>query len=93
LQDDFELVLDKLGLERVRSLSHVNPTADKERPFLSYYTADVYEHAARIFGPFMRKWDYRFPSEWGKIRMSPWTVILFYALAMYRNQRRYLRHR
>jgi hypothetical protein len=27
----------------------------------------VYDHAKRIFGPFMSRWGYQFPREWGDI--------------------------
>ena len=64
LQADFDAVLGKLGLEPVRPLPVVNPTAGRERDYLTYYTPDIIPRAKRVFGPFMRRWGYAFPPEW-----------------------------
>jgi hypothetical protein len=68
----------------------VNPTAGK-RDFGSYYTPEIRERARWVFGPFMKKWGYELPAEWGKPPVSLWSEILFHGLAVYRNVRR--RHR
>jgi hypothetical protein len=57
-------VLTLLGIKQVRELPMVN-TAGREESFSAYYPPDVQPHAARVFGPFMGKWGYRFPAGWG----------------------------
>jgi hypothetical protein len=69
LQDDFAQVLELIGIEQKRPLPTVNPTQEKD-DFLSYYTPEVYDHAKAVFGPFMKKWGYGFPSEWGEGSVS-----------------------
>ncbi|MBN1815502.1 MAG: sulfotransferase family 2 domain-containing protein [Anaerolineae bacterium] len=93
LQSDFAHTLDSLGLEKQRPLPVVNPTADK-RPFLSYYTPEIWDHATWVFGPFMQKWGYDFPPEWGSGSIPLSSQALFHALVAYRNlRRRYLKPR
>jgi hypothetical protein len=65
----------------------VNPTAQK-RDFCSYYTPEIREHARWIFGPFLRKWGYEFPPEWGVASVPLPNQVLFRGLAVYRNLRR-----
>ena len=48
-----------------RGLPVVNPTGNKRRDFWSYYTPEIREHARKVFGPYMAKWGYTFPPEWG----------------------------
>jgi len=80
LQDDFSQVLRLLRIEQKRPLPVVNKTTERRRDFLSYYTPEIYEQARRVFGPFMRKWEYDFPPEWGD-NAIPWSSqIQFYVL-------------
>jgi hypothetical protein len=66
LQDHFAEVLDWLDIQQARPLPLVNRTSDKGDDFWSYYdTPEIRRHAIRVFGPFMRRWDYSFPSDWG----------------------------
>ena len=64
LGEDFEQALRMLGVTPVRPLPFSNRTTDK-RDFLSYYTPEIQGEARRIFGPFMKRWGYAFPSAWG----------------------------
>ena len=84
LQEDFAEVLKRLGLMQIRPLPTVNPTVEKGRDYLSYYTPELYPLARRIFGPFMLKWGYRFPPEWGEVRPSLWNRIEFAGLRLCR---------
>jgi hypothetical protein len=59
----FEAALKAIGLSAVRALPVKNKT-DKKADFLSYYTPEIYAHAAAILGPFMRDWGYELPREW-----------------------------
>lgn len=71
LQDDFSKVLKLIGIEQKRALPLVNKTSEKRDDFLSHYTPEIYDQARRVFGPFMKKWGYDFPPEWGD-NSVPW---------------------
>jgi hypothetical protein len=84
LQDDFRQVLELLRIKQVRPLPIVNKTSEKEYDFWSYYTPEIHEQAIRVFGPYMKKWAYDFPAEWGDNRV-PWSSqTQFYILRMIR---------
>ena len=65
LGEDFAKVLSLVGIEKVRSLPVVNPTAKKGKNFISNYSPQTIRRAKWVFGPFMQKWGYEFPQEWG----------------------------
>ena len=65
LQEDFATVLGILGVEQDRPLPVINRTTGKA-DFASYYTPDTIERAKRVFGPYMERWGYAPPAEWGK---------------------------
>ena len=71
LQEDFARLLQCLGLEQVRPLPVRNPTKGRSKDFLSYYSPAMIPKAKRVFGPFMKKWGYEFPAEWGEAKTSP----------------------
>jgi hypothetical protein len=90
LQADFSDALRRLGLEQVRPLPVVNPTSERGT-YLDYYPEDLRPHAARIFGPFMRKWGYELPAEWVGVTVPRSAFITFRILAPMRYAyRRYL---
>ena len=64
LQQDFATVLAMLGIEQVRPLPVVNRTIGKA-DCASYYTPETIGRAKRVFGPFMERWGYPLPAEWG----------------------------
>lgn len=64
LSQDFENVLNLLGLKPVRPLPVINKTAERSEEFWSYYDAEVQKRAAWVFGPYFRRWGYEFPDEW-----------------------------
>jgi hypothetical protein len=72
LQEDLTKVLNILGIEQTRPLPFANKTGGRKRDFRSYYTPECHERARRVFGPFMQKWGYEFPPEWG-ITSVPWS--------------------
>lgn len=69
LQEDFAEVLKLLNIEQKRPLPIVNKTQEKAS-FWSYYTPDIREQATQVFGPFMEKWGYCFPDDWGNYPVS-----------------------
>jgi hypothetical protein len=72
LQEDFGRALEHLGVEQIRPLPHTNPTSGRKRDFRSYYTPACYERAKQVFGPYMARWGYEFPRQWG-LSAVPWT--------------------
>ena len=80
LQNDYRNALTRIGVDVARELPHTNPTRLKKRHFLEFYTPEIREQAIRCFGPFMKKWGYRFPDDWGRIRVPTASMIRFHAL-------------
>lgn len=64
LVGEFATVLERIGVDAVRPLPHINPTADKKH-WTEYYPPDTWDQAFQCYGPFMRKWGFDFPPEWG----------------------------
>lgn len=64
LQEDFQTVLEELGLEQKRLLPTVNTTKQKKH-YLTYYPPEIRGYSKYVFGPFMKRWNYTFPVEWG----------------------------
>jgi hypothetical protein len=85
LQDDFSKVLKLMEIKQKRPLPQTNRTSEKGDDFLSYYTPEIIEQARRVFGPFMKKWGYDFPSEWGDNSVSWLSQIEFYSVDIVRN--------
>jgi hypothetical protein len=79
LQEDFGRALALLGIEQRRPLPCPEQNEDKARDFRSYYTPECYERAKRVFGPFMNKWGYKFPRQWG-IASLHWTSKVHFEL-------------
>jgi hypothetical protein len=71
LADDFAEALRRIGLTPLRPLPQINPTQGKGRDFWSYYTPEIRAQACRSFGPYLQKWGYAFPADWGQPRV-PW---------------------
>lgn len=65
IQEDFKAVLVDIGIEQKRPLPEVNKTKVKKKGFEEHYTSDpVRKRAAEVFGPYMKRWGYRFSPEW-----------------------------
>jgi hypothetical protein len=65
LADDFDKVLRLIGLEPKRMLPARNVTGERTNSFTDYYSARARRRAFHVFGPYMRRWGYEFPSDWG----------------------------
>jgi hypothetical protein len=65
LADDFAEALRLMGIEPRRPLPQVNTTAARSRHFTDYYPPRTWKRARRVFGPFMERWGYELPREWG----------------------------
>jgi hypothetical protein len=64
LSPGFSAVLDRLGLDQVRPLPQLNPTAGRSSDYSSHYLPEIQDHAWFIFGPFMQEWGYELPDGW-----------------------------
>jgi hypothetical protein len=85
IQDDFARALERIGIQPKRQLPMINQTGGKRRDFWSYYTPETIPHAKRIFGPFMKKWGYEFPQEWGATEVAWWNQFEFEFFNLFRN--------
>ena len=91
LQEDFSRTLTRLGLEQVRPLPLINKTGERGA-YLDHYPPALRPHAARVFGPFMRKWGYPLPAEWVGITVPRSAIIEFRVRGVWRYlYKRYLR--
>ena len=70
LQADFATVLELIGLEQKRPLPMTNKTPGKGDELSSYYVPEIQKKAKDIFGPFMDKWGYDFPTGWNEQPIS-----------------------
>jgi hypothetical protein len=94
LQNDFASVLALIGIEPQRPLPALNKTGGKDRDFLSYYTPEIIPRAKHVFGPYMKRWGYAFPPDWGDDSVSWWQASQFEFFNLFRNVYwRYVRFR
>jgi Sulfotransferase family len=64
LSEDFTSLLHQLGIPPLRPLPLMNKTSDRELDFWSYYPREVRSRARWVFGPYFRRWGYKFPADW-----------------------------
>ncbi len=81
LKEDFERVLRKLSIPATRQLPAANTTPMREPTYMDYYDSRAMARARRIFGPFMRRWDYPCPEEWGTGLVDHLSDLQFQALS------------
>jgi hypothetical protein len=65
LAQGFSEVLQRLQIPEVRPLPVIHKTVERDKEFWSYYTPETWARAQRVFGPYMARWGYTFPTEWG----------------------------
>lgn len=73
LAEEFDTVLRKIGIEPVRALPVVNRTS-RPRGIAEFYPPETRGRARRVFGPYMQRWGYRFPDDWGIGRPTAWEL-------------------
>lgn len=84
LQEDFASVLSALGIEPIRPLPHRNVTGQRKKEYWMYYTPEIIPRARRIFGPFMKRWNYEFPKQWGEQPVTLWNELEFEFFTLWR---------
>ena len=82
--EDYLLALKKAGISNPKPLPVVNKTVGKNKEILAYYTDDIKDRAISIFGPFLEKYDYSFPEEWGGVNISLLSIFKFKVLGVLR---------
>lgn len=84
LQAGFARVLELLEIRPERPLPVVNPTDEKGDDFRAYYTPEIRDRARRVFGPYMRKWGFHLPSDWGDQSVPRFSQVQFDVLGVLR---------
>ena len=69
IANDYITALEKVGVLNPSPLLVANKTQGKRKNLSDYYTDEIKERATYIFGPFLNKYDYRFPEEWGSVKI------------------------
>ncbi len=80
LQEGFSEVLDRLRIEQVAPIPHVNRTKGKDKSYEEYFTPEIYGLAAACYGPFMKKWGYDLPASWGAVAIPRTSELQFATL-------------
>jgi len=69
IAEDYLLALNKAGVDSPLPLPVANKTAGKRNDLSGYYTEDIRRQAIYVFGPFLAKYNYSFPENWGAINV------------------------
>ena len=91
---DYKLALIKAGVSNPKPLPVANKTVGKKNDLLEYYTNDIKEISIAVFGPFLEKYNYSFPKEWGKVKIPLKSKLEFLILGFLRklNQKYFKNH-
>jgi len=84
IENDYILALEKAGINNPSPLPVANKTAGKKKELSFYYTDEVRDRAISVFGPFMKKYGYKFPDNWGKVRISKIKIAQFRVMSILR---------
>ncbi len=84
IAEDYLVALKKAGVSNPQPLPVANKTAGKKNDLLAYYTNDIKEISAAVFGPFLEKYNYSFPKKWGKIKVPLKSRLEFLILGVLR---------
>lgn len=77
LQEDFDKAFELLGLRNVRNIPIQHTTEMRERDFAGYYPPALRRRAAFVFGPFLERWGFSFPEDWGTVTIPGLSRVLF----------------
>jgi len=84
IKQDYILALEKTGINNPRPLPVVNKTKGKKKELSFYYTKEIRDRAISVFGPFMQKYGYKFPDNWGKVKVSKIKIAQFRVISIFR---------
>ena len=77
LVSDFDATLRRIGVAPARELPVRNATPGRDRDWVAYYTQSAIRRAVWVFGPYMERWGYAFPSEWGPVHAPRWSYPMY----------------
>ena len=84
LAEDYLLALKKIGVSNPKPLLVANKTLSKNNDLSIYYTNDIKEISIAVFGPFLEKYNYSFPEEWGAVKIPLKSKLEFLVLGVLR---------
>ena len=84
IAEDYLLALKNAGVSSPKPLPVANKTAGKKNDILAYYTNDIKETSIAVFGPFLEKYNYSFPEEWGVVKIPFRSKLEFLVLGILR---------
>ena len=77
ITEDYVIALKKVGVKNPRSLPVANKTIGKKKDLSEYYTEEIKQQAICVFGPFLEKYNYSFPENWGMIKVPYLSIFKF----------------
>lgn len=84
LENDFIKVLKLIGIEPIRPLPKHHKTPERRKSYSLYYSSKATTRAKKVFGPFLKEWEYCFPEEWGCTSINWFTQKEFELLNIFR---------
>ena len=84
IAEDYLKALINAGIENPSPLPVANKTANKKKDLADYYTEDIKRQAIHVFGPFLNKYNYSFPQDWGKVETPLISKIQFKIMGILR---------
>lgn len=84
ISEDYLLALKKAGIDNPTPLLIANKTKGKKQDMSLYYTEDIRKQAIYVFGPFLAKYNYSFPKDWGKVNVPITSFIKFKIMGVLR---------
>ena len=87
IEEDYITALKKAGVKDPKPLPFANKTTGKRNDISLYYTEDIQKRASFIFGPFLKKNNYKFPEFWKYKKIHLTSSIIFYIARIIRKWR------
>ena len=84
ISEDYLLALKKAGIDNPTPLPVANKTKGKKQDMSLYYTEDIRKQAIYVFGPFLARYNYSFPVEWGQVNVPITSFIKFKIMGVLR---------
>jgi hypothetical protein len=78
ITEDYKIALAKAGIENPKDLPVANKTFGKKKDLSEYYTKEIQSLALFVFGPFLKKYDYKFPKDWNQTKIPLSAKFLFH---------------
>ena len=84
LQEDYLKVLKKIGVKNPTELPVKNKSKTKLSDITSYFNSEIRERSVSVFGPFMMKYNFKFPKNYGETKVHKKYIIKFKVLGFLR---------